>query len=187
MLLHPAVLPPGKFMSQGLVRLCPQGYYREDYVQFDAANGTVCLPCRPGITTAGPGAGAASLCNVVVDGHGIAAINNVTGPQNIPALPTDLSNGGLPEAPVCDFGYYSFDGYCAQCPSATVTRSRGAKSIEECSECHAPCPVCESTPSRANSCSHQLFGDPRARLMLAWHNHDRASGWEQQPAVGKRV
>ena len=122
-------------MSQGLVRSCPQGFYRENYVPFDAAVGTLCLPCRPGITTAGAGAGFASLCNRVVPGHGIAAINNVTGPLSIPVMPTDLSNGGLPEAPVCDIGYYSLMGYCAECPGSTVTRAKGAESIEECSEC----------------------------------------------------
>jgi hypothetical protein len=131
-----AVLPPGKFMSQGLVRLCPQGFYREHYVPFDAANGTVCTPCRPGITTEGAGAGSPTLCSRVIPGHGIAAVNNVTGPQNIPALPSNLNSGGLPQAYVCDFGYYSLSGYCAQCPSATATRARGAETIEECSECH---------------------------------------------------
>jgi hypothetical protein len=132
-----AVLPPGKFMSQGLVRLCPQGFWREFYVPFDAANGTTCTPCRPGITTDGAGSPQSSLCNKVVPGWGLAAVNNVTGAQDIPALPTNITNGGLPQAYLCDFGYYSLNGYCAQCPSATMTRARGAKSIEECSESQA--------------------------------------------------
>jgi hypothetical protein len=121
-------------MSQGLVRLCPQGFWRENYVAFDSANGTKCSPCRPGITTDGPGAELSSLCNKVVLGWGIAAVNNVTGPQDIPALPTNISSGGLPQAYLCDFGYYSLNGYCAQCPSATTTRTQGAKVVEECSE-----------------------------------------------------
>lgn len=132
----PAVLPPGKFMSQGLVRLCPQGFYRETWVTFDSPNGTLCKPCRPGITTEGAGSGPASMCNVVIPGFGIAAIKNVTGPGSIPALPTNTtSDGGLPAATMCDYGYYSLGGYCAECPSATITRSRGAKSVEECSKC----------------------------------------------------
>lgn len=123
-------------MSQGLVRVCPQGFYRENYVSFDAPVGTLCLPCRPGITTAGPGAELASQCNQVVPGHGIAAVKNVTGPQSIPPLPTNVSNGGLPEAPVCDHGYYSLNGYCAECPGQSVTRAKGAESIDYCSEWH---------------------------------------------------
>ena len=38
----PQRCPPGKFMSQGLVRLCPQGFFRENYVDFDAGVGSLC-------------------------------------------------------------------------------------------------------------------------------------------------
>jgi len=124
-------IPPGKYVSQGLVRICPQGFYRENWVDFDAAIGTLCLPCKPGITTNGAGAGLASLCNVVLPGYGISEVTNVTGPSSIPALPSSEPNG-LPNATICDIGFYSMGGYCAQCPAGTVTRVKGAKSIEEC-------------------------------------------------------
>ena len=38
-------------MSQGLVRWCPQGFYRENYTSYDAPAGQICLACKPGITT----------------------------------------------------------------------------------------------------------------------------------------
>ena len=121
------------------MRICPQGFYRENWVDFDAANGTLCLPCKPGVTTAGAGAGLASLCNVVLPGYGISpVVDNVTSAADIPALPSSEPNG-LPEATVCDIGYYSLAGRCAQCPAQTVTRVKGAKSVEECSECRCCC------------------------------------------------
>ena len=126
------MIPPGKYVSQGLVRICPQGFYRENYVQFDAAVGTICLPCNPGVTTNGAGAKLAAECNKVLPGYGIDEVFNVTGPQSIPVLPQNAS--GLPAATVCDIGFYSAGGYCAECPAGTVTRVKGAKSIEECSE-----------------------------------------------------
>jgi hypothetical protein len=133
-----AEIPPGKYVSQGLVRICPQGFYRENWVDFDAAVGTLCLPCRPGITTDGAGAGLASLCNRVLPGYGLSQIDEVASPEAVPALPSSNTTGGLPEATVCDIGSYSIGGYCAACPDYTVTRVKGAKSIEECSEYHAP-------------------------------------------------
>lgn len=51
MLFCPAEVPPGRYMSQGLVRWCPQGFYRENYTNFDAAVSQICLACKPGITT----------------------------------------------------------------------------------------------------------------------------------------
>jgi hypothetical protein len=132
----PVELPPGRYVSQGLVRVCPQGFWRENYVEFDNANGTTCTACRPGISTDGPGATSAAQCNKVEPGYGIRIIN-VTSDQPLPTvadLPTP--SDGLPAATMCDFGYYSSKGSCVQCPFATVTRARGAASVEECSECH---------------------------------------------------
>ena len=127
-----AEVPPGRYVSQGLVRVCPQGFYRESYVDFDAAVAQKCVACNPGITTAGAGAKLAAECNVVLPGYGIDNILNVTSPSNIPALPQNSS--GLPTASVCAIGFYSAGGYCAQCPAGTVTRVEGAKAIEECGE-----------------------------------------------------
>jgi hypothetical protein len=44
----PTELPPGRFMSQGLVRICPQGFYRENHVDMDDPVGVECQPCNPG-------------------------------------------------------------------------------------------------------------------------------------------
>ena len=33
------------------MRWCPQGFYRENYTNFDAAVSQICLACKPGITT----------------------------------------------------------------------------------------------------------------------------------------
>jgi hypothetical protein len=129
---NPTEIPPGKYVSQGLVRICPQGFYRENYVDFDAAVGTLCLPCRPGITTEGAGAGHPSLCNKVLPGYGVNTVENVTSAADIPALTVPAD--GLPTATACDIGYYSLGGYCAACPQATVTTVKGAKSVEECGE-----------------------------------------------------
>jgi hypothetical protein len=122
-------------MSQGLVRVCPQGFFRENYVDFDAAIGTVCKACNPGVTTAGAGSGLRTDCNVVLPGYGIAEVNNATSAADVPALPSSNStDSGLPPASLCELGFYSLGGYCARCPSLTVTTAKGAKSIEECGE-----------------------------------------------------
>jgi hypothetical protein len=125
-------------MSQGLVRICPQGFFRENWVDFDAAVGTLCLPCNPGITTDGAGKGLRSDCNVVLAGYGVSTYDNVSDPSTVtPPTPTE-NGGGLPNATMCDIGYYSLKGQCVSCPSATVTTVKGAKSIEECGELDRP-------------------------------------------------
>lgn len=122
-------------MSQGLVRVCPQGFFRENYVDFDAAVGTVCKACNPGVTTAGAGSGLRTDCNVVLPGYGVNQVENVTSAADIPALPSSNStDSGLPSATLCEIGYYSLKGYCARCPRATVTTVKGAKAVEECGE-----------------------------------------------------
>jgi hypothetical protein len=106
-------VPPGRYTSQGLVRTCPQGFYRELFRDFDDPIATTCLPCNPGITTDGAGAGFQYLCNMVLPGYGVSAVFNVTGPESVPALPYSNSSG-LPSATVCDFGFYSLGGYCGE-------------------------------------------------------------------------
>lgn len=124
-------VPPGKYMSQGLIRSCPQGFYRERYLDFDHPNATICVACNPGITTAGAEAKLAAECNIVISGFGIMNLLNVTGPQSLPTLPQNGTNG-LPTASVCGLGFYSGGGYCLECPAGTVTMSFGATSVEEC-------------------------------------------------------
>jgi len=126
-------VPPGRYVSQGLVRWCPQGFYRENYTNFDAAVSQICLPCQPGITTQGAGATLASDCNRVLPGHGIQTLTNISSPDQVPALPTGGS-GGLPAAPICSVGYYGLGGYCVQCPAGAPTKNQGAETIEECGE-----------------------------------------------------
>lgn len=107
---------------------------REQYVSHDDPVGTRCLPCNPGITTQGAGAGFEYLCNVVIPGYGISSIHNMSGPQDVPALPLSETSG-LPNATICAIGFYSLGGYCAACPGGTVTRALGATAVEECGEC----------------------------------------------------
>ena len=64
---------------------------------FDAPAAQLCLPCNPGITTAGAGAKLAAECSQVLPGYGISEVLNVTGPESIPALPQN-STTGLPAA-----------------------------------------------------------------------------------------
>jgi hypothetical protein len=121
-------------MSQGLVRICVQGLYRESFLSYDSAAAQFCLPCNPGITTAGAGAGSASLCNRVLPGYGIAPVFNFTDAASLPALPQTGADG-LPNATMCGLGFYSAAGYCVQCPGGTVTTRLGAQAVEECGEC----------------------------------------------------
>jgi hypothetical protein len=102
-------------MSQGLVRICPQGFFRQNWVDFDDAVGTLCLPCRPGITTAGAGKGLPSDCNVVLPGYGVGdPVSDYEGPApaDIPDLPAADNQQGLPAGSLCDIGFYSKEGKC---------------------------------------------------------------------------
>lgn len=140
-----AGVPPGRYLSQGLVRWCPQGFYRENYVPFDSDVAQICLACKPGVTTPGAGAKLASDCSVVLPGYGIQSLTNVSTPADIPALP--YSSSGLPEAHVCGIGYYSAGGYCVLCPWGAVTANYGSKAIEQCSECWL-CTACKNDVKR---------------------------------------
>lgn len=131
----PAEVPPGRYMSQGLVRICPQGFYRAEYKQFDDPTAQVCVACNPGITTANAGAGFPYLCNVVAPGYGIANVTYVDGTLVVPALPAEASTAGYPTASLCGLGFYSSGGNCLQCPQRTVTTRLGALAAEECGEC----------------------------------------------------
>jgi uncharacterized membrane protein len=130
-----AEVPPGRFMSQGLVRICPQGFWREHFLDFDHPNATICHPCSRGVTTAGAGAGSRSLCNRVLPGHGISTVFNVSGTHNAPVYPSAGADG-LPTATVCDLGSYSLNGFCARCLYDTVTLAKGATTVEACSKLH---------------------------------------------------
>jgi hypothetical protein len=126
-------------MSQGLVRWCPQGFFRENWVMYNAHVAQVCVACRPGITTPGPGAGLAADCSRVLLGHGLAPVPlGAAGQAVIPATP-QADAQGLPAASLCALGFYSTSNYCAQCPAAAATRSLGAQSVEACSECLRAC------------------------------------------------
>jgi hypothetical protein len=121
-------------MSQGLVRLCPQGYFREQYLDFDAPLAQTCTPCQQGINTNGPGATSAQQCNTVLPGYGLANLQaNRTGAASLPVLPSS-SPSGLPAASMCPLGYYSDGGYCMGCPGGSVTTRPGAEAVEECGE-----------------------------------------------------
>jgi hypothetical protein len=122
-------------MSQGLVRVCPQGFYRTTYEDFDAAAAQVCTACNPGITTPGAGSTLASNCSVILAGYGTSEDTTYNTPSNLPS-PTQpaVPTGGYPNATICDLGFYSKAGTCVKCPYNTVTVSKGAKNVEECGE-----------------------------------------------------
>lgn len=145
-------------MSHGLVRVCAQGFYREFFLDFDHPNATLCLPCNPGITTDGPGAGSPALCNKVLPGHGISTVDDLSQGAPLPALPPGAEEQGLPPASLCELGFYSTDGFCVRCPSETVTRAKGSTGIEACGERLLPLTVCLSLLC----CAIQLCIQPQA-------------------------
>lgn len=168
-LFCPAVVPPGRYMSQGLVRICPQGFYRETYREFTDPLAQVCVACNPGITTNGAGATSPANCSRVLPGYGIGNVQNVTATDqsNIPGLTVNETTG-LPTASVCGLGYYSAGGYCAACPQGTVTRANGSQTIEACGEFTAAAAMCNRL-KRLRSCSCHLEHHQRlAAISIHW-------------------
>eukprot|EP00775_Hariotina_reticulata_P006506 gene6506-6733_t len=56
-------VPPGRFWELNVVRDCPKGLYRSDFVKVTEKVGISCLPCPEGWTTAGIGTTAIGFCN----------------------------------------------------------------------------------------------------------------------------
>jgi hypothetical protein len=150
-----------------LLHCCPSHSAHTPRPQtFDAPVAQLCLPCKPGITTAGAGAKLAAECNQVLPGYGISEVRNVTGPQSIPALPQNTTTG-LPEASLCRVGFYGSGGFCAECPGRTATRETGAKTVESCMVppgYYLPATGGSMTPCGAGTFREGwvMFSDPKA-------------------------
>ena len=56
-------VPPGKFWELNVVRDCPKGLYREEFVRTDNKTSIACLSCPEGWTTQNIGTPRRSLCN----------------------------------------------------------------------------------------------------------------------------
>eukprot|EP00775_Hariotina_reticulata_P011749 gene11749-11895_t len=56
-------VPPGRFWELNVVRDCPKGLYREQYVQVTEKDAISCLPCPKGWTTPGISTPAIGFCN----------------------------------------------------------------------------------------------------------------------------
>jgi len=65
-------VPPGKFWELNVVRDCPFGLYRSDFVRTDSRAAISCLSCPKGWTTSGKGKGAKSDCNKLMPGYMVA-------------------------------------------------------------------------------------------------------------------
>jgi hypothetical protein len=56
-------VPPGKFWELNVVRDCPKGLYRSNFVRTDNRSAISCLSCPEGWTTAATASQAVGMCN----------------------------------------------------------------------------------------------------------------------------
>jgi hypothetical protein len=56
-------VPPGRFLETNVIRECPKGLYRENYVLINNKTAISCLSCKPGWTTVTIGTPSRELCN----------------------------------------------------------------------------------------------------------------------------
>jgi hypothetical protein len=56
-------VPPGRFWELNVVRECPKGLYRSNWVKTDNRSAIACLSCPAGWTTAATGTQAVGMCN----------------------------------------------------------------------------------------------------------------------------
>jgi hypothetical protein len=56
-------VPPGKFWELNVVRDCPKGLYRSEFVRTDNRSAISCLSCPEGWTTAATATPAVGMCN----------------------------------------------------------------------------------------------------------------------------
>ncbi|KAF8063058.1 Heat shock 22 kDa protein [Scenedesmus sp. PABB004] len=121
-------VPPGRFWELNVVRDCPQGLYREEYVLTTDAAAIKCLSCPPGWTTTAKGATARAACSKLLPGFQLKGA-----PLDDPSvtLPQDEE---IVAADICPYGYYN-DGTvysCKRCPLDTTTETVGARSVNDC-------------------------------------------------------
>jgi hypothetical protein len=56
-------VPPGRFWELNVVRECPKGLYRSNWVKTDNRSAIACLSCPAGWSTAATGSQAVGMCN----------------------------------------------------------------------------------------------------------------------------
>ncbi|WIA40047.1 hypothetical protein OEZ86_013466 [Tetradesmus obliquus] len=125
-------VPPGKFWELNVVRDCPKGLYREEYVRTDNKTSIACKSCPEGWTTAQIGTIALRLCNVLLPGYQV--VNFTNNSTNNGTIDTNGTDWTPPETEFCPVGSYS-DGTtagCQPCPYSATTLKNGSISADDC-------------------------------------------------------
>ncbi|WIA19769.1 hypothetical protein OEZ85_005683 [Tetradesmus obliquus] len=125
-------VPPGKFWELNVVRDCPKGLYREEYVRTDNKTSIACKSCPEGWTTAQIGTIALRLCNVLLPGYQV--VNFTNNSTNNGTIDTNGTEWTPPETEFCPVGSYS-DGTtagCQPCPYSATTLKNGSISADDC-------------------------------------------------------
>ncbi|KAF8063858.1 hypothetical protein HT031_003715 [Scenedesmus sp. PABB004] len=129
-------VPPGKFWELNVVRDCPKGLYRSNFVRTDNKLAINCLSCPEGWTTASIASTGIDKCNVLMPGYKLATTTAGTEPTGS-AVPVTSSSTFVPSAvEVCPIGFF-FDGTagtwsCKPCPYSTITLKNGSASADDC-------------------------------------------------------
>uniref|UniRef100_A0A383W8R7 Tyrosine-protein kinase ephrin type A/B receptor-like domain-containing protein n=1 Tax=Tetradesmus obliquus TaxID=3088 RepID=A0A383W8R7_TETOB len=127
-------VPPGKFWELNVVRDCPKGLYREEFVRTDNKTSIACLSCPEGWTTQNIGTPRRSLCNVLLPGYQVIGADNATSVNGNP-LNTTADDFNPPATQFCPVGYYA-DGTagfaCVRCPYQATTLKNGSTSADDC-------------------------------------------------------
>uniref|UniRef100_A0A383VQR0 Tyrosine-protein kinase ephrin type A/B receptor-like domain-containing protein n=1 Tax=Tetradesmus obliquus TaxID=3088 RepID=A0A383VQR0_TETOB len=127
-------VPPGKFWELNVVRDCPKGLYREEFVRTDNKTSIACKSCPEGWTTKNIGTPLKSLCNVLLPGYQVTGATNATTVNNLP-VDTNSTTFDPPATEFCPVGFYA-DGTagfaCVRCPYQATTLKNGSTSADDC-------------------------------------------------------
>ncbi|WIA13344.1 hypothetical protein OEZ85_006926 [Tetradesmus obliquus] len=177
-------VPPGKFWELNVVRDCPKGLYREEYVRTDNKTSIACLSCPEGWTTQNIGTPRKSLCNVLLPGYQDAIEDCIVAPgsgvyngnDTNPWSPTDPINPNTP-AKECPIGFYTNNdtlatsNTCQACSNHGSTTAPGSTSCTVCaagygkSQAGAACTACaygsynQGSSESCNTCPQTTFND----------------------------
>eukprot|EP00878_Enallax_costatus_P039056 GHUV01044574.1.p1 GENE.GHUV01044574.1~~GHUV01044574.1.p1 ORF type:complete len:745 (+),score=130.50 GHUV01044574.1:1229-3463(+) len=142
-----AEVPPGRYLVQNVVRVCPMGTFRTSFSQTNEESAKICFACPPGITTNTTAATNQSACNVVGPGVSINSTQLAAAQDLAAQAATGVSlNGSSADLTVafnpnlCDYGTYFGGGVvaagssdtCQKCPDGSTTQQRGSTSINDC-------------------------------------------------------
>lgn len=123
-------VPPGHFFETNVIRVCPVGLFRSDFVKITERQSIACLSCMEGWSTRSTGSTSILNCTVLLPGY------MPDGSQ----LGMPIEAASLPQAAfeinadICPYGYYNngTQYYCAKCPMGSTTPWMGATSIDDC-------------------------------------------------------